>query len=176
LHNRCVDCRPGGRWGDTERVVAQWRRSVAFGEALVMLHRAMNTVLHRRTAMAIEMACDGGAFGFYERHEPPPSGDARGIVPAHRDGHQNGQQSGYILHNRCVDCRPGNRRGDTERVVTRWRRSVAFGEALVMLHWAMNRVLHRRTAMAIEMACDGGAFVCCRRLFRLPESQLRTML
>ena len=66
-----------------------------------------------------------------------------------------------------VDCRPGGRRGDTERVVARWRRSVASGEALVMLHWAMRSILHRRTAMAIEMAHDGGAFVHRRRLFRL---------
>ena len=36
--------------------------------------------------------------GFYESHEPPPLGDARGIVPPHRDGPQNGQQSGYMLH------------------------------------------------------------------------------
>jgi len=34
--------------------------------------------------------------GFYESHEPPPLGDARGIVPPHRDGYQNGQQSGYM--------------------------------------------------------------------------------
>jgi hypothetical protein len=36
---------------------------------------------------------------FYESHGPPPSGDARGIVPAHRHrhGHRNGQQSGHIL-------------------------------------------------------------------------------
>ncbi len=32
--------------------------------------------------------------GFYESHEPPPSGDARGIAPLHRDGHQNDQQRG----------------------------------------------------------------------------------
>jgi hypothetical protein len=40
---------------------------------------------------------------------------------------------------------------------------VASGEALVMLHWAMRSVLHRRTAMAIQMARNGGAFVlhCC---------------
>ena len=72
--------------------------------------------------------------GFYESHEPPPSGDARGIVPAHRGGHQNGQQSGYILHNCCVDHRPGGLRGNTEQVVARWWRPVASGEALVMLH------------------------------------------
>ena len=31
--------------------------------------------------------------GFYESHEPPPSG----ISPPHRDGHRNGQQSGYMF-------------------------------------------------------------------------------
>ena len=36
--------------------------------------------------------------GFYESHKPPPSGDACGIVPPRRDGHQNGLQRGYILH------------------------------------------------------------------------------
>jgi hypothetical protein len=72
-----------------------------------------------------------------------------------------------MLHNCCVDCRPGGRRGDTERVVARWRHSVASGEALVMLHRAMHSVSHRRTAMAIEMARGGGTFVRHRRLFRL---------
>jgi hypothetical protein len=70
-----------------------------------------------------------------------------------------------MFHSRCVDCRPGGRRGDTERVVAQWRRPVASGEALVMLHWAMRSVLHRRTAMAIEIACDGGAFICNCSLF-----------
>ena len=111
-------------------------------------------------------ACPMVAFsGFYESHKPPPSGDAPGIVPPHRDGHLNGQQCGYILHYRCVDCCPGGRRGDTERVVARWRRSVASGEALVMLHWAMRSVLHRHTAMVIEMAHDGGTFIHHRHQF-----------
>jgi hypothetical protein len=35
--------------------------------------------------------------GFYESQEPPPSGDARGIALPQRDGHQNGQQSGYMF-------------------------------------------------------------------------------
>ena len=105
--------------------------------------------------------------GFYESHEPPPSGDARGIVPPHRDHHRNGHQSGYILHRCFVCCRPGGRQGDTERVVARWRRPVASGKALVMLHRAMRSVSHRRTAMTIEMARDGGTFVRRRRLFRL---------
>jgi hypothetical protein len=44
---------------------------------------------------------------------------------------------------------------------------VASGEAQVNLHRVMRSVLHRHTAMAIEMARDGGAFVPRRRLFRL---------
>jgi len=70
-------------------------------------------------------ACPVAAFsGFYGSHEPPPSGNARGIVPAHCNGHQNGQQSGHIC------CRPGGRWGDTEPVVAWWRRPVASGHAL----------------------------------------------
>jgi hypothetical protein len=44
---------------------------------------------------------------------------------------------------------------------------VASGEALVMLHREMRSVSHRRTAMTIEMARDGGTFVRRRRLFQL---------
>ena len=45
LHRCFVDCRLlGGRRGDSERVVARWRRPVASGEALVMLHRVMSSV------------------------------------------------------------------------------------------------------------------------------------
>jgi len=105
--------------------------------------------------------------GLYEIPGPPPLGDVRIIVLPHRDHHRNGHQSGYILYYRCVDCRPGDCRGDTEQVVARWRRSVASGEALVMLHRAMCSISHRRTAMAIKMARDGGTFVRHRRLFRL---------
>jgi len=103
--------------------------------------------------------------GFYKSHKPLPLGNACGIVLLHRDGHQNGQQSGYILHLRFVCCRPGGRRGDTERVVAQWRLLVAFMKALVMLHRAMLHVPHQCLHMAIEMmACDGGAFVCRCRL------------
>jgi len=45
-----------------EQVVAQWLCPVASVEVLVMLHRAMCSVLHRRIAMAIQIARDGGAF------------------------------------------------------------------------------------------------------------------
>ena len=105
--------------------------------------------------------------GFCESREPPPLGNALGIVPSHRHGHQNGQQSGYMLHRRFVCCHPGGRRGYTERVVDQWRHPVASGKSLVMLHQAMRFVPHRHTAMAIKMARDGGAFVRRRRLFRL---------
>jgi hypothetical protein len=44
---------------------------------------------------------------------------------------------------------------------------VASGKALAVLHWALRSVSNRRTVMAIEIACNGGAFVCCQRLFRL---------
>jgi hypothetical protein len=36
-----VCCCPGGCWGDTEHVVARWRRPVASGEALDKLHWAV---------------------------------------------------------------------------------------------------------------------------------------
>jgi len=35
--------------------------------------------------------------GLYESPGPPPSGDARSIVPPHRNDYQNGHQSGYIV-------------------------------------------------------------------------------
>jgi hypothetical protein len=48
-----ICCCSGGRWGNMEQVVAQWRRPVASGVALDMLHWAMRIVLHPRTAIAI---------------------------------------------------------------------------------------------------------------------------
>jgi hypothetical protein len=55
---RCcfVCCCPGGRWGNTEQVVARWQHPVAFGVALNMPHWVMLFVLLRRTAMAVKMA------------------------------------------------------------------------------------------------------------------------
>ena len=105
--------------------------------------------------------------GFYESHEPPPLGNVHGIVPAHRNGHQNGQQSGHILHLCFVCCRPGGRRGNTEPAVAQWRRPVASSEALVMLHQAMLHVPLQCLRTAIKMACNGGAFICRRQLFCL---------
>ena len=105
--------------------------------------------------------------GLYESPGPPQSGDARGIVLPHCDDHQNGHQSGYITDRCFVCCRPGGRQGDTEQVVARWRRPVASGVALDMLHRAMPHVLLQRLTMAINMVRRGGALVRHRRLFRL---------
>ncbi len=49
-------CCPGGRWGNTEQVVALCRRPVASGVALDMPHWAMPSVLLRCTAVTIKMA------------------------------------------------------------------------------------------------------------------------
>ena len=73
---------------------------------------------------------------------------------------------GVFIHPCVVDCCIGIHGSDTERVVARWRRPVASNMALDIIHWAMPHELLQCLRMAIEMACDGGAFVRCRRLFR----------
>jgi hypothetical protein len=55
-------CCPGGRWGNTEQVVAQCWCPVASGVALDMPNWAMPSVLLRRIRKALEMGHDGGAF------------------------------------------------------------------------------------------------------------------
>ncbi len=57
-----VDCRPGGRRGNTEQVVAQWQLLGASSVALDLLHPAMPRPLLQRIRMAIKMACNGGTF------------------------------------------------------------------------------------------------------------------
>jgi hypothetical protein len=49
-------CCPGGRWGNTEQVIAQCQHPVASGVALDMLHWEMLSVSLRRTAVAIKTA------------------------------------------------------------------------------------------------------------------------
>ena len=60
------------------------------------------------------LACPIGGIGvsarlmaafssFYESPGPPPLGNALGMVLPPLDGHQNDQQSGYILHCCFVD-------------------------------------------------------------------------
>jgi hypothetical protein len=55
-------CWPGGRWGNTEGVVARWRLPGASSVALDLLHWAMPRSLLQRNHMAIEMACNRGTF------------------------------------------------------------------------------------------------------------------
>ncbi len=62
VHCCLFACCSGGRWGNTEQVVAQCWHPVASGVALDMPHRTMPSVLLRRTAVAIKMAGGGGAF------------------------------------------------------------------------------------------------------------------
>jgi hypothetical protein len=60
-------CCPGGRWGNTEQVVAQCRHPVASGVALDMPHRAMPSVLLRRIRKAFKTSHNGGAFVCHPR-------------------------------------------------------------------------------------------------------------
>ncbi len=55
-------------------------------------------------------------------------------------------------------CCSGGRWGDTEQVVTRWRRPVASEVALDMPHWAMPSVSLRRIRKAFKTGRDGCAF------------------
>jgi hypothetical protein len=64
-----------------------------------------------------------------------------------------------FFHRCIVCCCPGGCRGNTEQLVAQWWRPVASGEALDMLHWAIQAELHPRIRMTIKMACNGGAFV-----------------
>ncbi len=60
-----VDCCPGGRWGNMERVGARCQHPVAYRVALDMPRWAMLSVLLRRTTMAIKTA---GRWGAFVRH------------------------------------------------------------------------------------------------------------
>jgi hypothetical protein len=55
-------CCPGGRWSNTEWVVAQWRLPGASSVALDLLHQAMPRWLLQCIRMAFKMACNGGTF------------------------------------------------------------------------------------------------------------------
>jgi hypothetical protein len=52
----------GIRQGDSEQIIAQWRRLVAYKAALDMLRWAMRLSPHRRIVMVVNMAHDGGTF------------------------------------------------------------------------------------------------------------------
>ena len=86
----------------------------------------------------------------------------RGIAMTIKTAHKVGV---FFIHHCVVDCRPDVSGSDTEQVVAQWRRPVASNMALNIFHWEMPRELLQCLHMAIEMVCDGGAFVRCHRLF-----------
>jgi hypothetical protein len=55
-------CCSGGRWGDTEQVVAQWWRPVASKVAPDMPHWVMPSVLLQHIRKAFKTGRNGGAF------------------------------------------------------------------------------------------------------------------
>jgi len=52
----------------------------------------------------------------------------------------------------------GVRRGDTGRIIARWRRPVASRVALDLPYWVMRSAPYHLIYMAIEMAREAGAF------------------
>jgi hypothetical protein len=58
-------CCPGGRWGNTELVVARCRHPGASSVALDFLNRAMSRASLQRVRMAIKMARDGGVLSLH---------------------------------------------------------------------------------------------------------------
>jgi hypothetical protein len=65
-------------------------------------------------------------------------------------------------------CCPGGRWGNLEQVVAHWQLPGASSVALNLRHWAMPRSLLQCARMAIEMACNGGTFVCHRQFYHQP--------
>ena len=75
---------------------------------------------------------------------------------------------GVLIDCCFVVCRPGSRQGDTEQVVTRWWLPGASSVALDLVHQAMPHALLQRVCMAIEMASNGGIFVCYCQFYHQP--------
>jgi hypothetical protein len=67
VHCCLFACCLGGRWGNMGQVVAQWQCPVASEVALDMPHWAMPSVSPWRTAVAIKMANNRGAFICHQR-------------------------------------------------------------------------------------------------------------
>ena len=90
--------------------------------------------------------------GFPRSPEPPPLGDALGYVPAHRQGQRNGRHVWYFFVFFLWHLNPPSVRGDTARILARWRRPVASREALDPLYRSMSAVLCQRISSSIETA------------------------
>jgi hypothetical protein len=66
---------------------------------------------------------------------------------------------GVFVHHCLFACCTGGCRGNTEQVGAQWQHPVASEVTLGMPHWAMPSVSPRRTAVAIKIANNEGAFV-----------------
>jgi hypothetical protein len=88
--------------------------------------------------------------GFPDSPEPPPSVDALGTVPAHRQGERNGRQVWYFFVVFFWHLTPPSVRGNTSRILARWRRPVASREALNPLYRAISAVSCRRMNSSVE--------------------------
>jgi hypothetical protein len=75
---------------------------------------------------------------------------------------------GVLFDCHVVDCHPGGRQGNTEQVVAQWWLPGASSVALDLLHRAIPRALLQCVRMAIEMACNGGTFVCHCQCYHQP--------
>ncbi len=132
-------------------------------------HRISNIKPNNSIAMtATQCACPMAVFsGFYKSPGPPPSGNAQDST-ASRWPLKRPSKSKWV-HITSLYCllspwRPPGRYGVSSRPMTA---SSGFrsspGHAALVDVACTTSTLH----MVIKMACDGGAFVRCRRLFRL---------
>ncbi len=119
---------------------------------------------------------EASTSGFWDSPGPPPSVDALGYVPAHRQGQRNGRQVWYFFVVFSWHSNPLSVRGNTAQILAQWRRPVASREALNPLYWWILAVLCQRIAHETERqnVSDGGAFVRCRRFRDQPKPILLT--
>jgi hypothetical protein len=82
---------------------------------------------------------EASTSGFRDSPGPPPSVDALGYVPAHRQSERNDLQVWYFFVVFFWHSTPPSVRGDTKRILARWRRPVASREALNTLYWSVCR-------------------------------------
>ena len=90
--------------------------------------------------------------GFPYSPRSPPLVDALGYVPAHRQGQRNSRQVWYFFVFFLWHSNPLSVRGNTARILARWRRPVASREALDPLYRSMSTVSCRRISSSVEMA------------------------
>jgi hypothetical protein len=95
---------------------------------------------------------EASTSGFRDSPGPPPSVDALGYVPAHRQGERIGRQVWYFFVVFFWHSTPPSVRGDTARILARWRRLVASREALNILYQAISPVSRWRISSSIETA------------------------